>query len=78
METNARKGLNAVKLMAHGGMPQRILSVVRHVRGLVLSQVDYGYGLIPLSKTQLARLDVIQNEGMRTILAAPRTLQLLP
>ena len=39
---------------------------------LVLSQVDYGLGLLTLSKTQLARLDVIQNEGMRAILGCTK------
>ena len=34
---------------------------------LVLSQVDYGFGLLTMSKTQLQRL-VIQNESMRVIL----------
>ena len=35
---------------------------------LVLSQVDYGFGLLTLPKTQLQRIDVIQNEGMKAIL----------
>ena len=66
----ARKGLNAVKLMARDGMPQKILCLLFDM--LVLSQVDYGFGLLTLSKTQLQRLDVIQNEGMRAILGCTK------
>ena len=51
-------------------MPQRILCLLFDM--LVLSQVDYGLGLLTLSKTQLARLDVIQNEGMRAILGCTK------
>ena len=75
LETKARKGLNAVKLMARDGMPQRILCLLFDM--LVLSQVDYGLGLLTLSKTQLARLDVIQNEGMRAILGCTKDTALL-
>ena len=32
---------------------------------LILSVVDYGFGLLTLSKTHLQRLEVIQNQGMR-------------
>ena len=39
---------------------------------LILSVVDYGFGLLTLSKTQLQRLEVIQNQGMRTILRCTR------
>ena len=38
---------------------------------LVLSQVDYGFGILTLSKTQL--LDVIQNEGIKAIVAQKDT-----
>ena len=40
----ARKGLNVVKLMARDGMSQRILCLLFDM--LVLSQVDYGFGLL--------------------------------
>ena len=56
--------------MARDGMPQRTLVLLFEL--LVLSQVDYGFGLLTLSKTQIARLDVIQNEGMRAILGCTR------
>ena len=67
---NARKGFNIVKLMARGGMPQRILCLPFDM--LVLSQIDYGFGLLTLSKTQLHRLDFIQNEGMRATLGCTK------
>ncbi len=66
----ARKGLLAVKTMARAKMPQHILPVL--FKSLVLSVIDYGLGLLTLSATQLQRLDVIQNEGMRSILGCTR------
>ena len=39
---------------------------------LVLSQIDYGLGILTLSATQLRSLDVIQNEGMRAILGCTK------
>ena len=39
---------------------------------LVLSVVEYGFRLLTLSKTQLNRLEVIQNEAMRAILGCTR------
>ena len=68
--SKARKGLNALKVMAYMNMPQRILLILYQT--LVLSVVDYGFGLLTLSKTQLARLEVVQNQGMRTILGCTR------
>ena len=68
--SKARKGLNALKVMASMNMPQRILLILYQT--LVLSVVDYGFGLQTLSKTQLERLEVIQNQGMRTILGCTR------
>lgn len=68
--TKARRGLNAVKVMARDRMPQRNLVLLFEM--LVLSQVDYGFGMLTLSNTQLGRLDVIQNEGMRTILGCTK------
>ena len=66
----ARKGLVAVKTMAAAKMPQHILLVL--FKSLVLSVIDYGLGLLTLSATQLQRLDVIQNESMRSILGCTR------
>ena len=68
--SKARKGLNALKVMACMSMPQKILLILYQT--LVLSVVDYGLGLLTLSKTQLQRLEVIQNQSMRTILGCVR------
>ena len=66
----ARKGLVAVKTMAAAKMPQHILLIL--YKALVLSVIDYGLGLLTLSATQLQRLEVLQNEGMRSILGCTR------
>ena len=66
----ARKGLNAVKVMSYAKMPQRVLVILYQT--LVLSVVEYGLGLLTLSDSQMKRLDVIQNEGMRTILGCTK------
>ena len=39
---------------------------------LVLSVIDYGLGLVTISKTQLQKLERIQNEAMRTVLGCTR------
>ena len=49
--TKARKGLAAVKKMACASMPQKILVLLYQT--LVLSIIDYGFGILTLSKTQL-------------------------
>ena len=51
-------------------MPQKVLLIL--FKALVLSVVDYGLGLLTLSTAQLRRLDVIQNEGMRSILGCTK------
>ena len=38
----------------------------------MLSVIDYGFGILTLSASQLRRLDVVQNEAMRTILGCTR------
>ena len=48
MVIKARKGLNVIKVMARDEMPQRILCLLFDM--LVLSQVDYGFGILKLSK----------------------------
>ena len=68
--TKARKGLTAVKIMAYASMPQRTLVIL--YQALVLSVIEYGLALVNLSETQLNRLEVIQNEGMRVILGCTR------
>ena len=68
--TKARKGLVALKTMAVARMSQKILAML--FQTLVLSVVEYGFGLLTLSKSQLNRLEVIQNEAMRAILGCTR------
>ena len=51
-------------------MSQKILAMLYQT--LVLSVVDYGFGLLTLSKSQLGRLEVIQNEAMRAILGCTK------
>ena len=41
-------------------------------QALVLSVIEYGLAFVNLSDTQLRRLEVIQNEGMRAILGRTR------
>ena len=41
-------------------------------QSLVLSVIEYGFGLLTLSTAQLNRLEVIQNEAMRAILGCTR------
>ena len=64
--SKARKGLIAVKTMAYANMPQKTLVIL--YQALVLSVIEYGLAFVNLSETQLKRLEVIQNEGMRAIL----------
>ena len=45
-------------------MPQIVL--------VILFQTKYGLGILTLSDTQLNRLEIIQNEGMRTILGCKK------
>ena len=66
----ARKGLTAVKTMASAQMPQRVLLIL--YKALVLSVIDYGFGLLTLSTAQLKRLETIQNEGMRSVLGCTK------
>ena len=66
----ARKGLVALKTMAGARMTQRILCIL--FQTLILSVINYGFGLMTLSEAQLKRLEVIQNEAMRAILGCTR------
>ena len=66
MSCKACKGINVLKVIACANMHQRVLLILYQT--LILSLIDYGFGLFTLSKTQLQRLEVIQIEGMRTIL----------
>ena len=66
----ARKGLVVLKTMAGARMTQRILCIL--FQTLILSVINYGFGLMTLSEAQLERLKVIQNEAMRAILGCTR------
>ena len=68
--TKARRGLNAVKVMASDRMPQTALVLMFDM--LVISQIEYGFGILTLSSTQIKRLEVIQNEGMRAVLGCTK------
>ena len=68
--SKARKGLTALKTISYVKLPQRTLLIL--YQALILSVVDYGFGMLTLSRTQRERLDVIQNEGMRVILGCTR------
>ena len=59
-----QKGLNALKMMEYTIRPRRILLILYQT--LILSVVDYGYGLITL------KLKVIRIQGMRTIFGCTR------
>ena len=66
----ARKGIGALKVMANAMMPQKFLFIM--MRLVVLSVMDYGLGLLTLSKTQIEKLERVQNEAMRTVLGCTR------
>ena len=51
-------------------MSQNILSTLYQT--LILSFINYGFGLLTLSAAQLKRLESIQNEAMRTILGCTK------
>ena len=65
-----RKGLVALKTMEIARMSQKILAML--LQTLVLFVIEYGFGLLTMSKSQLNRLEVIQNEAMRAILGCTR------
>ena len=48
-------------------MPQKIIMIL--YQALVVSVMDYGLGILTLSKSHLQRLDVIRNEGIRALLS---------
>jgi ribonuclease HI len=68
--SKARKGLQAMRAVAAKGISQRILLLLYQT--LVLSKIEYGFGLMTLADTHLKRLDTIQNEAMRIILGCTK------
>ena len=65
-----RRGLSVLKAMASKGIEQRHL--FRLYQSVVLSTMDYGLGLTTISRTNLQKLDRVQNEAMRTILGTTK------
>ena len=66
----AQKGIRAVKTMASAGIQQYVLLLLMQL--VVMSVVDYGLGLLTLSKTQTERLERVQNAAMRAVLGCTR------
>ena len=66
----AGRGLNALRVMAATGVDQRML--YRLFQQLIISVIEYGLGLLTVSKSQLERLERIQNAAMRLILGCTR------
>ena len=54
--------------MAYANMRQKRMFILYQYQALVVSVIEYGLALVNLSDTQLKRLEVVQNEGMRAIL----------
>jgi hypothetical protein len=68
--SRSRKSLQAIQIMAGVGLQQSLL--YRMYMQLVLPIMEYGLGTLTLSKTQLAKFEVIQNEAMWAILGCSR------
>ena len=66
----SQEGLSALKNITAIDMEQRMLfTLYQH---LILSVIDYGLGLLTVSKSQLVKLERIQNAAMRVILGCTR------
>ena len=65
-----KKGLSALEAMASKGIKQRHLFLL--YQSVILSVTDYGLGLTTLSQSNLLRLDRVQKEAMRVILATTK------
>ena len=68
--SKARKDLTTVKNMAYANIPQKTFVILYQALGLAV--IECGLVLANLSDTQLKRLEVIQNEGMRAILGCTK------
>ena len=62
---NNRKGEG---ISQNNGCSTHISKDPRHI----LSVINYGFGLVTLSADQLKRLEIIQNEAMKTILGCTK------
>ena len=65
-----RKGLVAIKTMAASRMSQKILVILN--QALILSVINYVFGILTLSAAPLKRLESIKNEAMRTFLGCTK------
>ena len=70
MIVKAREGLVALKAVAVARISKILLVILFQTP--ILSVIENGFGLLTLSKTQLSRLEVIQNKAMRAILGCTR------
>ena len=59
-----------MRVMAAANCEQRHLVLL--YQGLVLSVIEYILAILTLSRTQMARLERLQNEGMRIILGCTK------
>jgi hypothetical protein len=66
----ARRGIAAMRVMAAANCEQRHLFLL--YQGLVLSVIEYALAILTLSRTQLERLERLQNEAMRIVLGCTR------
>ena len=73
VETTAlkcKKGLSVLKAMAAKGIEQCHLFLL--YQSVVLNVTDYGLGLTTMARTNLLKLDRVQNEAMRVILGTTK------
>ena len=64
--TVAQRLGSLIKMMAIRRIYQRVIFILYQT--LVQSMIDFGFGLLTLFATQLRRIEVVQNEGIRTVL----------
>ena len=63
------KNCSTVLAKDNGGakIPRKVLVIL--YQALAVSVMEYGLGILTLSKSHLQRLDVIRNEGIRALLS---------
>ncbi|XP_012934560.1 uncharacterized protein LOC106011017 [Aplysia californica] len=66
----AQKGINVVKTLASVGIQQRVLFLLMQL--VVHFVIDYGLGILSLSKTQKGRLERVQNAAVRAVLGCTK------
>lgn len=70
MVQKCKRGLAFLKTMAATHLEQRLLFLIYYQ--VVLSVIEYGLGILTLSRSQRERLERIQNEGIRIVLGCTR------